>query len=152
MVEEGLVRGMMLTIREDPTCDAYHLGKQKLQTRWKNLDRATNAPNQLVYAELIIPGQSNATKIMPVLIIMDGYSRFITIPLLTSKDSKKLNQHMQEYIQWAERQAGRHTSNCSYKVKRVHSDKGGDFCNMRWRLGIARKELCTLKLDPKAHN
>ena len=89
MVDKGLVRGMMLTKREHRTCDACHLGKQKRQTHWKKLDREKNEPNQVVYADLLISGQSNATKIMAVLIIMDGYSRLITIQLLKARTARR---------------------------------------------------------------
>ena len=96
MVDKGLVRGIMLAKREHRTCDACHLGKQKRQTHWKKLGQATNEPNQVVYADLLIPGQSSAPNIVAVLIIMDGYSMFITIKLLTRKNRKKMNHHMQE--------------------------------------------------------
>ena len=137
--DKGVVREMMLWKREHRTCDACHLSKPKRQTHWKKLDRATNEPTQVVYADLLIPGQSNATTIVSVLIIMDGCSNFITIKLLTSNNGKKVNHHMQEYTLCVEWQAGRYIRNCSYKVKQVLSDKCNEISTMRWRLGIARK-------------
>ena len=103
----------------------------------------------MVYADLLIPGQSNATTIVSVLIIMDGCSNFITIKLLTSNNGKKVNHHMQEYILWAERQAGRYISNCSYKVKQVLSDKGREFCNDAMEAWYRSKGIVHVKVGPK---
>ena len=103
----------------------------------------------MVYADLLIPGQSNATTIVSVLIIMDGCSNFITIKLLTSNNGKKVNHHMQEYILWEERQAGRYISNCSYKVKQVLSDKGREFCNDAMEAWYRSKGIVHVKVGPK---
>ncbi|KAE8987347.1 hypothetical protein PR003_g23346 [Phytophthora rubi] len=55
MVDKRLVRGMMLTQRPLDTCDACHLAKQKKSKRRKKLDRALKRPNQVVYADRLIP-------------------------------------------------------------------------------------------------
>ena len=85
MIDKGLVQGMMLTARQQSVCDACHMGKQKRQERWKQIDRRLKKPNQVVYANLLIPNKHNGTRYEAVLIIMDGYSRFVTIHLLKSK-------------------------------------------------------------------
>ncbi|OWZ06828.1 LOW QUALITY PROTEIN: Multidrug resistance protein ABC transporter [Phytophthora megakarya] len=51
MVDKGLVKGMMLTQRQQQICDACQLGKQKKRGHRKKLDRTTKWPNQVVYAE-----------------------------------------------------------------------------------------------------
>ncbi|KAG3014400.1 hypothetical protein PC121_g14430 [Phytophthora cactorum] len=129
MMDKELVRGMLLTQRQQDTCDACHLGKQKRKAYRKKLDRAMKEPNQVVYADLLIPGKSNATRYEAVLVILDGYSRFVTVHLLKDKDSKVVNNHMREYGHWAERQVGRNASGQTYKVKQILSDKGGEFFN-----------------------
>ena len=80
------------------------------------------------------------------------YSRFITITLLTSKDSKIINKHIPQLVLWAGRRAGQQISNRSYSVNKVLSEKVVSFAMMRSRLGISRKELCMLKLDPKSRS
>nr|KAE8934158.1 hypothetical protein PF009_g15856 [Phytophthora fragariae] len=137
MVDKDLVRGMMLRRRELGACDACHIGKQKQRAHRKKLNRNIMKPNQVVYADLLIPSKDNGTKYEAVLVIMDGYSRFVTIHLLKSKSSTVVNQHMKEYVLWAERQAGRHkieqvltrTVNLKYRVHQVQTDKGGEFVN-----------------------
>ncbi|GMF23949.1 unnamed protein product [Phytophthora fragariaefolia] len=129
MADKGLVRDMMLTQRQQDTCDACHLGKQKRKAHRKKLDRATIEPNQVVYADLLFPGKSNGTQYEVALVIMDGYSRFVTVHLLHDKHSKVVNKYMKEYVLWAERQARRNREGAAYKVKRVLSDKGGEFFN-----------------------
>ncbi|KAE8892049.1 hypothetical protein PF003_g24094 [Phytophthora fragariae] len=137
MVDKDLIRGMMLRRRELGACDACHIGKQKQRAHRKKLNRNIMKPNQVVYADLLIPSKDNGTKYEAVLVIMDGYSRFVTIHLLKSKSSTVVNQHMKEYVLWAERQAGRHkieqvltrTVNLKYRVHQVQTDKGGEFVN-----------------------
>ncbi|KAE9265881.1 hypothetical protein PF001_g30703 [Phytophthora fragariae] len=129
MADKGLVRGLMLTQRQQDTCDACHLGKQKRKAHRKKLDRATIEPNQVVYADLLFPGKSNGTQYEAALVIMDGYSRFVTVHLLHDKHSKVVNKYMKEYVLWAERQAGRNRDGAAYKVKRILSDKGGELFN-----------------------
>ena len=104
----------------------------------------------MVYADLLIIGQSNLTKHLASLVIMDGYSRFINIKLLTSKDSKIINNHMQEYVLWAERQASQHSGNLSYSVQKVISDKGGEFCNDAIEAWYASKGIVHVKVGPKS--
>ncbi|POM80394.1 Copia protein [Phytophthora palmivora] len=94
MVDKGSVRGMMLTRRKQDTCDACHLGKQKKKTHRKKINRATKKPNQVVYADLLIPSNGNGTRYEAVLVIMDGYSRFVTVYLLTSKSSPVVNESL----------------------------------------------------------
>ncbi|KAG3105624.1 hypothetical protein PC121_g374 [Phytophthora cactorum] len=150
MVDKELVRGMLLTQCQQDTCDACHLGKQKRKAHRKKLDRATKEPNQVVYADLLIPGKSNATRYEAVLVILDGYSRFMTVHLLKDKDSKVVNKHMREYVHWAERQAGRSSSGQTYKVKPILSDKGGEFFNEEIDAWYDAKGIEHVKVGPKS--
>ncbi|KAE9215240.1 hypothetical protein PF002_g17430 [Phytophthora fragariae] len=137
MVDKGLVRGMLMKQRDLDTCDACHIGKQKKKPHLKKLERNTKTPNQVVYADLLIPSKDNGTRFEAVLIIMDGFSRFVTLHMLTSKSSEVVNRHIKEYVLWAERQAGRHkvrqvltrTLHVVYKVYQILTDKGGEFVN-----------------------
>ncbi|KAE9353373.1 hypothetical protein PF008_g5024 [Phytophthora fragariae] len=80
MVDKGLVQGMMLTQRLQDTCDACHLVKQKKKKKHHNkLDRATKEPNQVVYVDLIFPSKGSGSRFEGVLVIMDGYSRLVTV-------------------------------------------------------------------------
>ncbi|POM70732.1 Hypothetical protein PHPALM_12790 [Phytophthora palmivora] len=63
---------------------------------------------------------------------MNGYSRFVKIHLLKSKVSGVVNNHIQEYTIWAERQAGRMVKKMytkKHSVKQVFADKGGGIIN-----------------------
>jgi hypothetical protein len=98
----------------------------------KKLNRGLKSPNQSVYADLLIPSQCNVTRFEAVLVIMDGYSRFVTMHMLNSKSSKVVNQHIKEYILWAERQACRSSEEADqvkHRVRKVWTDKGGEFVN-----------------------
>jgi len=118
---------MMLTQRQQDTCDACHLGKQKKKKHRKTLDRATKEPNQVVYADLLFLGKGNGSRFEAVLAIMDGYSRFVTVHMIKSKSSGVVNNYLKEYVLWAERQAGRMIRQViTYTVKQVFTDKGGD--------------------------
>ncbi|KAG3231668.1 hypothetical protein PI124_g23237 [Phytophthora idaei] len=131
MVDRGLVRGMLLRQRQLGTCDACHIGKQKKKHHRKKIDRETKVPKQMVYIDLLIPSKGNGTRFEAVLVIMDGYSRFVTVHMLTSKSSTVINRHIKEYLLWAERQAGRQRgeSERTKNVQQVLTDKGGEFVN-----------------------
>uniref|UniRef100_H3GV56 Integrase catalytic domain-containing protein n=1 Tax=Phytophthora ramorum TaxID=164328 RepID=H3GV56_PHYRM len=141
MVDKGLVRGMMLTQRQLDTCDACHLAKQKKSKHRKKLDRALKRPNQVVYADLLIP---------TVLLIMDGYSRYVTVKLLTSKSSTKVNQHLKQYVLWAERQAGRSMGEISFEVNQALTDKGGEFVNTAMADWYAPQGIEHVRVGPKS--
>ncbi|KAK1928507.1 Retrovirus-related Pol polyprotein from transposon TNT 1-94 [Phytophthora citrophthora] len=150
MVDKGLVKGMMLSQRHQEICDACHLGKQKKKGHRKKLDRATKWPNQVVYADLQIPSKDNRTRYEAVLVVMDGYSRFVKVYLLTSKEGPIVNKHLQKYILWAERQAGRDGDGAAYKVKRVLTDKGGEFINRGMENWYARRGIEHIRVGPKS--
>ncbi|KAE9138475.1 hypothetical protein PF010_g950 [Phytophthora fragariae] len=128
---------MLVKQRDLGACDACHIGKQKKKPHLKKLERNTKTPNQVVYADLLIPSKDNGTRFEVVLVIMDGFSRFVTLHMLTSKSSEVVNRHIKEYVLWAERQAGRHkvrqvltrTLHVVYKVYQILTDKGGEFVN-----------------------
>ncbi|KAE8915004.1 hypothetical protein PF005_g8548 [Phytophthora fragariae] len=103
MVDGGLVKGMLLTQRQQQgPCYACHVGKQKKKAHRKKLDRGLEQPNQVVYVDLLIPRNDNGTRYEAVLIIMDGFSRFVTMYMLTSKASEVINKRIKEYILWEE--------------------------------------------------
>ncbi|POM60320.1 Fis family transcriptional regulator [Phytophthora palmivora] len=101
MVDMGMVRGMMLTKREQ---DVKTKNRKSYE---KKLSRATKEPRQVVYADLLFPGKSNKTRFDAVRVIIDGFSRYITVYLLLDKPASMVNRLMNEYTLWAERQAGR---------------------------------------------
>ena len=82
MVDRKLVDGMMLSGRSVRDCETCHLAKQVRKTFKKKLDRHIVQPNQLVYADLLVPGVNSDTSIGAVLVIMDGYSKFVTTYML----------------------------------------------------------------------
>ncbi|GMF51654.1 unnamed protein product [Phytophthora fragariaefolia] len=140
MVDRGLVKGMMLSQRQERPCDACHIGKQKQKRRRKKLDRGVTAPNEIVYADLLFPGHGNGTRYKAVLVIMDRWSRFLTVHFLTSMESTLVNELTQQYVVWAERQAGRGikmifqrefepAASAKLPVQRVLTDKGGQWCH-----------------------
>ncbi|DAZ98899.1 TPA: hypothetical protein N0F65_002624, partial [Lagenidium giganteum] len=63
--------------------------------RQKNLYRQVTAPREIVFANLMLPGQNMGTRYSAVLVIMDGWSRYLTIHLLTNKSSLAVNSLMQ---------------------------------------------------------
>ncbi|KAE9240870.1 hypothetical protein PF004_g7321 [Phytophthora fragariae] len=149
----GLVQGMMLTQRQQDTCDACHLAKQKKKKHRKKLDRATKEPNQVVYADLLFPGKGNGSRFEAVLVIMDGYSRLVTVHMLKNKSSEVVNNHLKEYVLWAERQAGRMIKKViTHKVMQVLTDKGGEFVSEPWRRSTTRAASSTSRWDPRARS
>lgn len=84
MADKGLARGMMLRQGELGTCDACHVGKQKKRPNRKKLDSGIQVSNQVVFADLLIPSKRNGTQYAAVLVIIDGYPRFVTVHVLTS--------------------------------------------------------------------
>ncbi|GMF51741.1 unnamed protein product [Phytophthora fragariaefolia] len=143
MVDRGMAKGIMLKRRGKIDCVDCHFGKQLHKTFRKKLDRPIEKGNDLVFADLLIPGASNGSPYTAVLVVMDGYSRYVKIYLLKSKGDVEVNRYMQEYIAWAERQHGvnvaevitRNWSNDDEDgtggvlVKQVLTDKGQEFCN-----------------------
>ncbi|KAE8892612.1 hypothetical protein PF003_g23223 [Phytophthora fragariae] len=154
MVDRGLVKGMLLTQRQQQgPCDACHVGKQKKKAHRKKLDRGLEQPNQVVYADLLIPSKDNGTRYEAVLIIMDGFSRFVTMHLLTSKASEVINERIKEYILWAERQAGRSkrgVNRITYLVQQVCTDKGGEFVNDAMAAWYRAHGIEHIRVGPKS--
>lgn len=160
MADRGLVRGLMLTQRDAGDCEACHVGKQRRKNFKQKLDREIVDPNQVVYADLLFPGQCNKTQYAAVLVVMDGFSRFITAYLLKSKESAVVNEHMKQYVLWAEQQAGRNVKmviQCchsadhgvvKYPVKQVLTDKGGEFVNQEMKLWYATHGIEHIQVGP----
>ncbi|KAE9312992.1 hypothetical protein PR003_g19619 [Phytophthora rubi] len=161
MVDRGLVNGMMLSQRQAKACDACHVGKQKQKRRRKKLNRGITAPNEVVYADLLFPGQGNGTRYKAVLVIMDGWSRFLTVHLLTNKSASTVNALIQQYVVWAERQAGRGikkiiqrefepTESAQFPVRQILTDKGGEFVNGAIDGWYASRGIEHIKVGPKS--
>ncbi|KAF1324633.1 Integrase catalytic core protein, partial [Globisporangium splendens] len=127
MVDQEMAEGMHLKRREKISCDTCQLAKQRRKTHAKEIPHHIKHPNEVVYADLLSPGRHSKGSVSQMLVIMDGYSRFLSIYLLKSKADT--NARMMDYVKWAERQAE------PYKVKRVVTDKGTEFENKdieRW--------------------
>lgn len=161
MVDRGLVTGMMLSQRQTKVCDACHLSKQKQKRRQKKLNRGVTAPNEIVCADLLFLGQANGTRYQAVLVIMDGWSRFVTVHLLTSKASSTVNKLMQQYVVWAERQVGRGikkivqrefepAESARFPVKQILTDKGGEFVNGAIDSWYTSRGIEHIKVGPKS--
>lgn len=121
-VDHGLVKGMMLTERGSEMCTTCQQSKQKRRTRMKRYNRQIEAVNDVVYADLLDPGKHNVSRYRFVLVVVDGCLRHVRIFLLSDKTREATNSHLQEYIQWAERQRNR-------PVKHIVTDGGGEFVN-----------------------
>ncbi|OWZ18824.1 hypothetical protein PHMEG_0007031 [Phytophthora megakarya] len=145
----------------DPHERKLILGKQKRKRRHKSLNRNITAPTQIVYADLLSPGSGNGTRYKAILVIMDGWSRFLTVYLLTSKEASVVNQLMQQYVLWAERQAGRGikkivqsefepAENEKFPEQRVLTDKGGEFVNTAIEYWYAARGIEHIKVGPKS--
>jgi transposase InsO family protein len=161
MADRGLVRGMMITNRQIKTCDSCHVGKQRQKRRQKGLDRQVTAPNMIVYADLMFPPQNNGSRFVAVLVIMDGWSRYLTVYMLTDKSGATVNKYMQRYVLWAERQAGRGimkiiqreyepAESTRFPVQRVLTDKGGEFVNKDMGELYEKHGIEHIKVGPKS--
>ena len=60
----------------------------------------------MVFVNLLFSGLRNGSQYTAVLVVMDGYSRFVKTYLLKAKDEIIVDARMKEYIAWAERQKG----------------------------------------------
>ncbi|DBA00438.1 TPA: hypothetical protein N0F65_012969 [Lagenidium giganteum] len=126
MVDKGMVKGMMLSNRKNFVCNPCHLGKQRQcqrnRSKGNSLTTAT-APNDVLMIDLMFPSQHYGTKYKAILVLMDSFSRYIKVVLLTTKTASMVNQRVKERILWTERQFGIRS------VRRVLTDKGGEFVN-----------------------
>ncbi|GMF35188.1 unnamed protein product [Phytophthora fragariaefolia] len=164
MVDRGMAKGIMLKRRGKIDCVDCHFGKQRRKTFRKKPDRPIEKVNDLVFAGLLIPGASNGSPYTAVLVVMDGYSRYVKIYLLKSKGEVEVNKYMQEYIACAERQHGvnvaevitRNWSNDGEDgtggvlVKQVLTDKGQEFCNGSMEKWYRTKGITHTKVGPNA--
>ena len=99
MADQGLVGGMMLQKRQFATCEACQLGKQRARPARKSLDRGVTERNQLVFADLSFPPRNyNCTRFHAVLVIMDAFSRFITVYPVKTKNQNEVNPLIKRYI------------------------------------------------------
>ncbi|POM61900.1 Gag/pol Polyprotein [Phytophthora palmivora] len=82
--------------------------KKKKKKQRKKLDEAMKEPNQVVYADLLFPNNYR-----DVLVVMNGYSRFVKIHLLKSKTGRMLKK----------------MDTKKHSVKQVFTDKDGGIIN-----------------------
>ncbi|KAG3063473.1 hypothetical protein PI124_g22537 [Phytophthora idaei] len=97
----------MLKRRGKIDCADRHFGKQRRKTFRKKIDRPIEKVNDIVFADLLIPGSSNSSSYNAVLVVIDGYPRCVKTYMLKPKTEDEVKKYMQEYITWAERQHGR---------------------------------------------
>ncbi|KAG6612762.1 Integrase, catalytic core protein [Phytophthora cinnamomi] len=149
-------------------CTDCHFGKQRRKTFKKSLDRNIVKMNEMAFADLLIPGLHNGTKYSAVLVVMDGFSRFVTTYLLNSKTEDEVNGYMMQYVVWAERQHRRKVDTvvtrrwCAEEessheqdeaigpVKQVLTDKDAEFCNKTIERWYATKGIVHTKIGPKS--
>ena len=154
MMVERLVDGMMLSGRSVRDCETCHLAKQVRKTFKKKLDRHIVQPNQLVYADLLVPGVNSDTSIGAVLVIMDGYSKFVTTYMLRAKAADAVAAALRQYIAWAERQVRRHAiyklagKKIEYPVFQLLTDKGGEFASAEFKLWLKDRGIEHVKVGP----
>ncbi|GMF47682.1 unnamed protein product [Phytophthora fragariaefolia] len=117
----------------------------------KKLDRATKEPNQVVYADLLVPGKGNGSRFEAVPVIMDVYSRFVMVHMLMDQSSEAVNNYLKEYVLWAECQAGRMIKRViTYTVKQVLTDKGGEFVNEAMEAWYNSRGIEHIQVGPKS--
>ncbi|GMF48126.1 unnamed protein product [Phytophthora fragariaefolia] len=157
-----MAKGIMLKKRGKVECADCHFGKQRRKTYSKKLDRNIERVNDLVFADLLIPGLKNGTQYSAVLVIMDAYSRFMTTYLLKSRTEEEVNPRMQEYIAWAESQHGVRVGKVVTRevvvddvdgdglVRQVLTDKGQEFCNVAIERWYKMKGIVHTKVGPNA--
>ena len=77
-----------------------------------------------MFADLLFPPRNyNCTRFHAVLVIMDAFSRFITVYPIKTWNQNEVNPLIKRYITWAERQF----TDC--KIKTMFTDGGGEFVN-----------------------
>ncbi|CEG38196.1 FOG: Transposon-encoded proteins with TYA, reverse transcriptase, integrase domains in various combinations [Plasmopara halstedii] len=161
MADRGDMRGMMIMNRQLKTRDSCHIGKQRQKRHQQKLDRQVTAPNMIVFADLMFSPQNNGSRYVAILVIMDCWSRYLTVFLLTDKSGKTMNKYMQRYVLWAERQAGRGTTkivqrehepaeSAKFPVQRVLTDKGGEFVIRDMKAFYAERGIEHIKVGPKS--
>ncbi|KAG6958235.1 hypothetical protein JG687_00009509 [Phytophthora cactorum] len=141
MVDRRMAKGIMLKKRGKIDFADCRFGKQRRKTYQNKLVRNIEKVNDIVFADLLIPGLSNCTAYSAVLVVMDGYSRFVTTYLLKSRNEGEVNARMQEYIAWAERQHGR-------RINRVVTRQ--KFCNGTMERWYKKKGIVHTKVGPNA--
>ncbi|OWZ17094.1 LOW QUALITY PROTEIN: Copia type Polyprotein [Phytophthora megakarya] len=144
MVDRGMAKGIMLKKRGKVDCADCHFGKQRRKTYRKKLDREVEWVNDLVFADLLIPGLQNGTQYIV-----------------------EVNPRIQEYLAWAERQHGIRVDkevtrelivdaeegdavDSDALVRRVLTDKGQEFCNGAMERWYKKKGIVHTKVGPNA--
>ena len=79
--------------------------------------------NDVIFADLLIPGVSNGSPYSAVLVVIDGYSSYGKTYLLKSNTEGKVSQHMTNYIKWTERQ---HSNRVDRVISRDSIDGDAD--------------------------
>lgn len=71
----------------------------------KHLDRGVKHKNQLVFADLMFPPKHyNCKRYAAILVVMDAYTRYLTVHPVQLKSAPEINALMHRYIAWTERQ------------------------------------------------
>ncbi|DBA00477.1 TPA: hypothetical protein N0F65_002720 [Lagenidium giganteum] len=128
------------------------VGDTSAQTTPEGRKMVVPAPNQLVYADLLFPPQHN---------VMDAWIKYVTAYSLKDKSGATVNEYMQRYVMWAERQAGRGVvkiiqrehepaESTRFPVQRVLTDKGGEFVNKDMKEWYAARGIQHIKVGPKS--
>ncbi|OWZ07469.1 LOW QUALITY PROTEIN: hypothetical protein PHMEG_00020136 [Phytophthora megakarya] len=97
MVNRGIATGIMVSRR----------GRLTAQIATQATPNDFQQINDIAFADLLICGVHNGSRFIAVLVVMDGFSRFVKIYILKSKDERAVTQNMQQYIPWAEQQHGK---------------------------------------------
>ncbi|KAE9087048.1 hypothetical protein PF010_g19868 [Phytophthora fragariae] len=139
MVDNGLVKGMMLRQRVHVDCEDCQLGKQRKPPAKKHTDRDISRKNEVIFADLLFPEQDE-----PVLVIVDCYTRFTTVYPLKTKNAPEANAEMIRYIEWVDRQ------HPTCKVKKVITDGVGEFENDEMKLWYQSKCIEFLSNPPRS--
>ncbi|DAZ99489.1 TPA: hypothetical protein N0F65_001674 [Lagenidium giganteum] len=128
-------------------------GKAGPAVTMTELQRHVSAPNEMIYADLLFPGQHNRTQFSAVLVILDAFSKFVSVFLLKSKTQDEVNMHIQQYIRWAERQTCRvcvEGDEVTHRVKKTLTDRGTEFVNHASEQWYADAGIVHVKVGSKS--
>ncbi|DAZ98566.1 TPA: hypothetical protein N0F65_005750, partial [Lagenidium giganteum] len=91
MVDQGLVNEMMM--KKSPVADSQGLsfGKQRQKRLSNVIENKITTPNQIGFADVMFPRKNNGSVYKAVLIIMDGFSKYLTAYPPKHKDAKAIN-------------------------------------------------------------
>ena len=143
MAEDSLVEGLpsaaALRRAGESLCEDCVFGKQTRKP-FHPSNRQSENPLDLVHTDLCGPMQTkSAGGARYVVTFIDDYSRCGTVQLLSTKEQAK--QALEAYVSCVENQVGR-------KVKKIQSDRGGEYWNSEVKEFCARKGIIHQKTNP----